>query len=313
MSIAMTGQQEKDFEEKGFIIFENFLTQDELERLLLAVDDVTSRIQETRGLKPDEPFAIRNVLAQHATFLDLIDHPRMLPLVVDAIGWNMQIRTTHLDYRPPYPRDLKAGDVGKGNGADHEEGYRNVLWHPDLAGDYLFEAPSLDGRLPFMEVKAFYVLSDLSESNCGNLWMVPGSHKRAPQELRDMNREVDAGDAIELKLSPGAAVLWRTATWHCVGPNLSNRIRKIMHVGYHYRWLRPADYIQQQQPDLIANSSPIRRQLLGALSTGKNPLGDEPDFHPSSQYWIPRDWDDVPLKAWAEEHSGGKCRMNPPL
>ena len=29
MSIAMTGQQEKDFEEKGFIIFENFLTQDE--------------------------------------------------------------------------------------------------------------------------------------------------------------------------------------------------------------------------------------------------------------------------------------------
>ena len=72
MSIAMTGQQEKNFEEKGFIIFENFLTQDELERLLLAVGDVTSRIQETRGLKPDEPFAIRNVLAQHATFLDLI-------------------------------------------------------------------------------------------------------------------------------------------------------------------------------------------------------------------------------------------------
>ena len=30
-------------------------------------------------------------------FLDLIDHPRMLPLVVDAIGWNIQIRTTHLD------------------------------------------------------------------------------------------------------------------------------------------------------------------------------------------------------------------------
>ncbi len=312
MSIAMTGQQEKDFEEKGFIIFENFLTQDELERLLLAVDDVTSRIQETRGLKPDEPFAIRNVLAQHATFLDLIDHPRMLPLVVDAIGWNIQIRTTHLDYRPPYPLDLKAGDVGKGNGADHEKGYRNVLWHPDLAGDYLFEAPSLDGRLPFMEVKVFYVLSDLSESNCGNLWMVPGSHKRAPQELRDMDRVVDAGNAIELKLSPGAAVLWRTATWHCVGPNLSNRIRKIMHVGYHYRWLRPADYIQQQ-PDLIANSTPIRRQLLGALSTGKNPLGDEPDFHPSSQYWIPRDWDDVPLKAWAEERSDGKCAMNPPL
>ena len=312
MSIAMTEQQEKDFGEKGFIILENFLTEEELERLLAAADDMAARIQETKGLKPDDPFAIRNALAHDTAFLDLIDHPRMLPLVVDAIGWNIQIRTSHLDYRPPYPRDLKAGDVGKGNGEDHQKGYRNVLWHPDLAGDYLFEAPSLDGRLPFMEVKVFYVLSDLSESNCGNLWMLPGSHKRPPQELRDSDRDVDTNEAVELKLAPGAAVLWRTATWHCVGPNLSNRTRKVMHVGYHYRWMRPADYVRQD-PDLIANSSPIRRQLLGELSTGKNPLGDDADFHPSSQYWIPRDWDDVPLKAWAEEHSDGTPSINLPL
>ena len=108
--------------------------------------------------------------------------------------------------------------MGRGNGEDHQKGYRNVLWHPDLAGDYLFEAPSLDGRLPFMEVKVFYVLSDQSESNCGNLWLLPGSYKRLPQELRDTDREVDASEAVELKLPPGAAVLWRTATWHCVGP-----------------------------------------------------------------------------------------------
>ena len=39
-----------------------------------------------------------------------------------------------------------------------------------------------------MEVKIFYALSDLSESNSGNLWMVPGSHLRRPQELRDGSR-----------------------------------------------------------------------------------------------------------------------------
>ena len=27
-------------------------------------------------------------------------------------------------------------------------------------------------------------------------------------------------------LPPGAAVLWRTATWHCVGPNVSDKIGK---------------------------------------------------------------------------------------
>ncbi len=312
MALAMTQQQERDFEDKGFVILEDFLHQDELERLLEAVDQVAVRIRQATGLGPDNPFAIRNALAHHEAFLDLIDHPRMLPLVIDAIGWNIQIRTTHLDYRPPYPKDMEAGAVGSGKGDDHQTAYRNVVWHPDLAGDYLFEAPALDGRLPFMEIKAFYVLSDLSASNSGNLWMMPGSHKRAPQELREMERQIDPAETVELKLAPGAAVLWRTATWHCVGPNLSNKTRKIMHVGYHYRWLRPTDYIQQD-PELLARCSPIRRQLLGALATDNHPLGEEPDFRPSSQYWIPGDWDDVPLKAWVEERSSSDRPPRNPL
>ena len=81
-----------------------------------------------------------------------------------------------------------------------------------------------------------------------------------------MGRRVPEDESVELKLPAGSAVLWRTATWHCVGPNLSQKTRKIMHVGYHWRWLRPTDYIQQD-PDLVERSSPIRRQLLGAMAT----------------------------------------------
>ncbi len=300
MSIAMTAEQQHDFAEKGYVVLDNFLSADELRRLLDAVDEVAANVRSAKGLGATEPFAIRNALAHHEAFLDLIDHPRMLPLVVDAIGWNIQIRTTHLDYRPPYPKDLQAGAVGTGKGADHQAGYRNVLWHPDLAN--LFEAVSLDGRLPFMELKVFYVLSDLSQPNSGNLWMVPGSHKRTPQELRAMEFKVDPSEAQELLLTPGTAVLWRTATWHCVGPNQSQQTRKIMHVGYHHRWLRPTDYTEQD-PALIARSSPIRRQLLGALASGGNPLGEDPDFHPSSQYWLTKNPADVPLRAWSEERS----------
>jgi ectoine hydroxylase len=300
MSIAMTAQQQCDFDEQGYVIFENFFTPEELGHLLAATEEVAAKVRQSKGLRAGDPFAIRNALAHHDAFLDLIDHPRMLPLVVDAIGWNIQIRTTHLDYRPPYPKDLTAGAVGTGKGADHQAGYRNVLWHPDLAN--LFEPTSLDGRLPFMELKVFYVLSDLTESNSGNLWMAPGTHKRTPQELRDLDYNVAAAEAVELKLPPGAAVLWRTAVWHCVGPNLSQQTRKIMHIGYHHRWMRPTDYLQQD-PALIARSSPIRRQLLGALPSGGNPLGDDPDFHPSSQYWLTQNHDDVPLRAWAEARS----------
>ncbi|MCE2450426.1 MAG: phytanoyl-CoA dioxygenase family protein [Candidatus Latescibacteria bacterium] len=118
MSIAMTREQERDFAEQGFIVLEHFLTSEELARLSAAADEVVARIQKEQGLAAKTHFQVRNALAQHDAFLDLVDHPQMLPLVVDAIGWNIQIRTTHLDYRPPYPRDMQPGAVGSGRGAD---------------------------------------------------------------------------------------------------------------------------------------------------------------------------------------------------
>ena len=304
MALAMTTQQSKDFDEKGFVVLEEFLNQTEIDRLLQAIDEVGDRIRAEKGLGPDDPFAVRNALSHHEAFLDLIDHPRMLPLVVDAIGWNIQVRTTHLDYRPPYPEDLKASIAGVGKGEDHEAGYRNVGWHPDLASDTLFLGPSLDGRLPFMEIKVFYVLYDMTESNCGNLWLVPGSHRRRPAELQEKGNGVDPEGAVELKLPIGSAVLWRTAVWHCVGPNLSRKTRKIMHVGYHYRWLRPTEFVEQD-PDLIKRSSPVRRQLLGALAPDGDPMGPDPDFHPSSRYWLTENQDDVPLREWALARESG--------
>lgn len=299
MAIGMTEAQRVAFETDGFFILEDFLTAAETQRLSDAADEVVGRIHAEKGLAPETHFQVRNALAQHEAFLDLVDHPRMLPLVVDAIGWNIQIRTSHLDYRPPYPETMVAGDVGVGDGEDQEAGYRNVSWHPDLASPHIFEGPSLDGRLPFMEIKVFYTLFDMTESNCGNLWLAPGSFKRTPQELKDMGRKVPEEESLELKLPAGSAVLWRTATWHCVGPNTSNKTRKIFHMGYHWRWLRPTDYIEQD-PELIERSSPIRRQLLGAMATGGDPLGAESDVAPSSQYWQPKNPDDVPLRAWAE-------------
>jgi ectoine hydroxylase len=303
--LAMTDQQQRNFDEQGFILIEDFFSRVELDRLLTAIDEVAARVRAEKGLNANDPFAVRNALTQHAAFLDLIDHPRMLPLVVDAIGWNIQIRTTHLDYRPPYPAGLVPGELGTGAGADHAAGYKNLVWHPDLAGPYLFEAPSLDGRLPFMEVKVGYYLSDLRERNSGAVCLVPGSHRRTPQELRDMNHRVPEDQFIELNVPANTALLWRTQVWHCVTPNLSNTVRKVFYVGYHYRWLRPTDYIEQDR-DLIARSSPVRRQLLGALDPAGDPLGDDPSLEPSSRYWLIKNWEDVPLKAWAEERTGEK-------
>jgi ectoine hydroxylase len=304
MAVALTDEQRRAFDEDGYVLLHDFFAPDEYRRLMDAIDEVAARYRREKGLSEDTHFGVRNALAKHEAFLDLIDHPRMLPLVVDTIGWNVQVRTTHLDYRPPYPKELVAGELGTGAGEDHKAGYRNVVWHPDLAGPYLFEGPSLDGRLPFMEIKVGYYLSDLRAPNSGELYVVPGSHKRHPQELRDMDHRVPMDQAVALRVPANTALLWRTAVWHCVSPNLSDLVRKVFYVGYHYRWLRPTDYAEQD-PALLARSSPIRRQLLGALATGGDPMAGskDPEWEPASQHWIPRDWADVPLKAWAEERA----------
>src|SRR3954449_1172191 len=219
-ALAMTEQQRRDFDEQGYILLPNFFTNSELNHLLGAIDEVAERVQLEKGLTRNDPFALRNALAHHEAFLDLIDHPRILPLVVDAIGWNIQIRTTHLDYRPPYPEGLVPGELGTGGGEDQKAGYKNLVWHPDLAGPYLFEAPSLDGRLPFMEIKVGYYLTDLTEKNSGEICLVPGSHKRPPQELRDLGNRVPDDQVHPLHVRANTAMIWRTQVWHCVTPNL---------------------------------------------------------------------------------------------
>ena len=40
---------------------------------------------------------------------------------------------------------------------------------------------------------------------------------------------------------------------------------------------------------------------MGNLS---HPLGPDPENYPDSQYWFAADWDNIPLKQWAEEQAG---------
>ena len=70
MALGMTAEQERDFEEKGFIVLEHFLTQSELATLAAAADEVVERIQKQRGLGPQTHFQVRNALAHHQAFVD---------------------------------------------------------------------------------------------------------------------------------------------------------------------------------------------------------------------------------------------------
>ena len=287
MPIAITDQQRDELNEKGFTILERVLTGPELDSLSTAMDEVADMIRRAQGLSTEDEVGLRNALAHHEAILDLIDHPGILPLVVDAIGWNIQNRDSTFGYAPPAPDGTDPDILSLGLHFDYE---------PHFSGT------TIDGPLPLLDFKVGWYVSDHTETGHSTILLLPGSYKWTREQRANWKSWFDPEDIFELRVPAGSAMLWRPTLLHGVTPNLSKSVRKVIYFGYTPRWVRPSGYVEQD-PDLIARSSPIRRQLLGAMGQGGNPLGKDPIGNPSSQFWFSDDWDDVPLKAWAEERA----------
>ncbi len=290
MTFAMTDKQRDELNENGFTVLENILSPAETDRLDKAMDEVADQMREVRGLSPDDSISLRNSVAYHEAILDLLDHPKILPLVVDAIGWNIQNRDSIFDYKMPQPRNTDPNILSLG-------------WHFDYESQ--FAGTTLDGRMPLLDFKVGWYVSDHSEPGHSTILFVPGSFKWTQEQRINWQSRLKPKDIYELRVPAGSAMLWRPTLLHGVTPNLSKSARKALYISYTPRWMRPSGYMNQD-PDLIARSSPIRRQLLGAMGDGGNPLGSDPVAHPVSRYWFTEDEDSVPLKAWAEARAGSE-------
>lgn len=286
--LTLTATQRQQFDEDGFFLVEDALAPAEIDALISVIDVMYAEQRQLRNLAPHEAFQWRNVVALHPIFRDLVDHPQLLPLVVDLIGYNIQIRTSHLDVRPPMrPQD-----------AERALGARDSFfpWHSDAPN---YGWPTVDGVIPYMEMKFGLYLTDLTQHNSGAICVVRGSHRRAQRD-GEGNLLIDPADIVEVNVRPGTALVWRTALLHCVTPNLSDHARKCLYYGYNYRWIRPSDY-DHQTAEVLADCNPVQRQLLGELGDGSTDYnGPDPFIHPVSRFWRPQDAD-IPVKAWAEQ------------
>ncbi|MBT5872224.1 MAG: hypothetical protein HOH43_02295 [Candidatus Latescibacteria bacterium] len=285
--MAVTNEQQRQFDTDGFFLIEDALAQDSVSRILSACDEVDACFRGAQWVGPDEAFQVRNALAHHEEFFKLVDHPDLLPLVVDLIGCNIQIRTSHLDVRPPMQAAAATGDLGAPGSF--------FPWHSDGPN---FGYPITNGAVPFMEIKVGHYLTDLTEHNSGGICVVKGSHRLSPDLIHDPSFQINPEDIFEVNVKPGTAMIWRTALWHCLTPNLSTRTRKCLYYGYTHRWIRPSDYMHQPR-DLLAKCTPIQRQLLGELGTGDTNYEGDDLAHPANRFWRPQEGD-VPLEDWVK-------------
>jgi ectoine hydroxylase len=267
-SLFPTEEQRRRFERDGFLIVPDALPPEWVERLAAAVDRLYDKAQREEGVGPHDQWNIRNCVAADPLFVELVDWPPILPLVIGLLNWNIHLITSHLIVRPPSPPDT-------------DRFWKATGWHRDGG-----TSPSeMQEPHPRLFLKVCYCLTDVTEPDRGATRVIPGSHRLIgrPAQAED---EPDPYGAIELRVKAGTAFLFEQRVWHAVGPNYSDVVRKSLFYGYGYRWLRPMDYIVMPD-EMLAGCSPIRRQLLG---DAKTQLG----------YWLPQD-EDVPLRAWVKE------------
>lgn len=264
----------KTFFEQGYLLLRGVLTEEHRRRLEEEVDLVYARERAAGRTRRDGSLHLLGFLTRHDLFADLLTHPTTFPYVWGLAGWNIYSHHSHLDVTPSQP-EPSAPYWGW-----HQDGYRQ---NSDP------EPPDGSPR-PMLSLKVAYVLSDLSAPGRGATKIIPGSQLRntLPRPAGGPRHQPDPDGAMEIIANPGDAFVFDRRLWHSRSSNRSRITRKMLFIGYTYRWIRPLDQMPVDRGGAWwARRTPVQRQLLGEAGHTAN-------------YWGV-DWDgyvdeDIPLR-----------------
>ena len=273
LEYCATEEQLKAFNDTGYLIVEDAISPEMVDVLEEVADRLDAEERAKTGLAPHKLLSKFRTVVEDDLLLELLDNKKVFPLLWDILGWNIQLYISHLIMYPP-----ESPDTPRVTKAAH--------WHQDGGRP----VPEMERPHPRLSLKVSYWLTDVTHRDNGAMRLIPGSHKldtRPPNS--DNDPDGDPEGAMDLLVKRGTAVLFDRRMWHSRGWNFSDVTRKVLFMGYSYRWLRGLDY-NLMPPEILEKCDPIRRQLLG----------DGVDI---KGWWQPTDAD-VPLKTWIAEHRG---------
>lgn len=250
----------QQFEEEGYLLLRGVLSPEQVARLNGAVDQIIAAEPDTLA------YNVYNSVERHDEIAALIDEPTVLPLIVQLLGYNIQLHISHLTVRRPNPNDEKTATNSF------------INWHQD--GPHP-QFPKIGGVTSTYYIKACYILSDMSEPDRGNTKIIPGSHNK-PYRPDTQNVDEQVTGELQICGQPGDVFIFPQNLWHAGAPNRSSFTRRQLFMGYSPIWMRPIDY-RNASERLLKDASPVRKQLLGVIDD--NPF----------KYYVPGE-SMVPLK-----------------
>ena len=273
---CLTEAERLSFERDGFFVIEDVLPDDMVEALIPIADRVDQEYREEADFSPDKRTNKLDFLGKDEMFLELIDWYKTFPKVWGLMNWNISLYHSHMITSPPAGPGKSLEKDGPGLGFHQDSGRLNT----DIETN----------PRPMISLKVAFFLTDASEPGRGNFTAVAGS--QLSNAFPGDNRKDMPEDAVQVCVPKGGAVVFDRRVWHSSSTNYWDEPRRTLFFGYGYRWLRPRDDMTVEH--FMDRSDPIRQQLLGASPSGKH------------GFTSPKP-EDVPLKAWIEEHMGEKA------
>jgi ectoine hydroxylase len=266
---CLSNSQRAEFEERGYLLVENAVSADRTNRLIELSDRLQKEKQKNEGLPPHGAYSEPDIISRDSVVLEMIDCETIFPKVWGILGWNIHLYHSHLDVTPPSDPNRNSGDA-------------IVAWHQDSmrVNDEIESSPR-----PRLSLKVGYFLTDVSAQGRGNTLVVPGSQLRDEIDI-PLDGFTSPPDAIPICATKGSAIVLDRRTWHSRSLNESEFTRRVLWMGYSYRWLRPKD--QMTVESLYPELDPIQRQILGDCPTNNG-------------CYAPED-EDVPLRVWLRQH-----------
>jgi ectoine hydroxylase len=94
-------QSVERFERDGYVVLKGALGGDEVAALVDAVDRIWTQERGDLRVTGASPLHLLAFCGREPEFLELLDHPSILPLAIKILGTNIFMYHCHLDVHPP--------------------------------------------------------------------------------------------------------------------------------------------------------------------------------------------------------------------
>ncbi len=248
VEVLATEEEVRNLIRDGYLVRENLIPQQEIERLREALDETMARDAhlETKGGKAFGGVFIRHLMDKHSVFLEFLKFAPTLSVARAVFGPYVQWR----------------GFTGRVCYPDAPNQETEWHFHQRLVPDPL---PGWFARPQTLDMLLY--LDDIDDRN-GPLCVLPGSHDwldtdQPAEDYRDLPGQVT------LRLKAGSLVMCHGALWHRAMPTQpGGTLRRLLLFGYGPAWMKPAIYGVKPEDGLTAqlladHPDEETRELLG--------------------------------------------------